>query len=154
MGTHEHRLATRAAVAALVAGLALAAGFGFASAQDASALSLENPRVRVTIPGRPAAGYVTIGNSGEADALVSARSPRAERIELHTHLMEDGVMKMREVEKVNVPARGIAEFKPGGFHLMIFGLDSGVKPGDSLSLTLTFDKAGNVEAEFSVEGLQ
>ena len=134
--------------------LALAAILRFESAHGAPELKIETPYARVTIPGRPAAGYLKIHNSGAApDALVSASSPMAERVELHTHLMENGVMKMRQVEKVEVPAGGEAAFEPGGYHLMIFGLDKAVKPGTTLPLTLSFEKAGGLDVEFRVEGI-
>lgn len=61
-------------------------------------LKIGHPYARVTIPGRPAAGYMSVRNTGgEADAIVSASSPLAERIELYTHLMVGSVMKMRRL---------------------------------------------------------
>lgn len=155
MSARAYRSAPWIAVLAVIGALAFGTVAGPSKAQDASVISVENALVRLTIPGRPAAGYVMIRNAGaNADAVVSASSPMAERVELHTHLMENGVMKMRQVEKVDVPAKGKAEFKPGGFHLMIFGLKSGIKPGDTLPLTLTLEKAGNLETDFQVEGLR
>jgi len=123
-----------------------------ADPQGKSGIEVENPWVRITIPGRPAAGYMVVNNRGaQADAIVSASSPRAERVELHTHLMENGVMKMRPVKKVEVPAEGSTEFKSGGLHLMIFGTKDPLKDGDTLPMTVVFEKAGPVELEFRVE---
>lgn len=117
-------------------------------------LKIEKPILRVTISGRPGAGHMTIQNAGkEADALVSASSPKAERIELHTHLMENNVMKMRAVQKVDVPANGAVTLGPGGFHLMVFGLKSDVKPGQVMPITLTFSSGASVKAEFAVTGI-
>ena len=111
-------------------------------------LEIVHPVAKITIPGRPGAAFMTINNAGsEADRLVSATSPSAERIELHTHLMEDGVMKMREVEAIDVPANGAAELKPGGLHIMMFGLKAETAVGDMVPITLTFEKAGSVEVE-------
>lgn len=142
------RLAPAAAVAAVMSAAAFAADYALGP------LTIENPHARMTIPGRPAAGYMRIRNTGgEADAIVSASSTMAERIEFHTHLMEGSVMKMRQVAKVDVPAAGETEFAPGRFHLMIFGLNENVKPGGILPLTLTFEKSGRIEVEFAVEGI-
>lgn len=117
-------------------------------------LKIDHPHARVTIPGRPAAGYMMIHNTGDKDdAVISASSPMADKIELHTHLMENNVMKMRPVEKVAVPAKGMAEFKSGGFHLMIFGLKHQMKAGDALPVTLVFEKAGSLKLDFKVETL-
>jgi len=138
--------------------LVLATSFGFASTFALAAdyrqgdVTVENPWVRITIPGRPAAGYMVVKNAGgKPDAIVSASSPNAERVELHTHLMENGVMKMRPVKTVEVPAKGAVEFKSGGFHLMIFGTKKPLKAGDMLPLTVVFEKAGPLEMEFAVE---
>ena len=124
----------------------------FASEITHGALKIENPWVRTTIPGRPAAGYMVVRNAGDADdAIVSASAPDAERVELHTHLMENDVMKMRPVEKIDVPAGGSAELKSGGLHLMIFGVTESLKDGNSLPVTVVFEKAGPVKIDFKVK---
>lgn len=115
------------------------------------ALTVEQPHVRITIPGRPAAGYMTVKNAGtKAEAIVSASSPLARRVELHEHSMNGGIMRMRQVEKVDVPAAGKVEFSSGGYHLMIFGLDKDVKPGDMLPVTLTMKSGKNIDMTFPV----
>lgn len=68
-----------------------------------------------------AAGYFIAENQGEAVSLVSASSPSAATVELHTHSMADGVMQMRKVDAVDLPEDGSVVFEPGGFHLMMFG---------------------------------
>ncbi len=101
---------------------------------------------RVTLQSRPAAAYMKIHNMAEtADKIVAASSPLADRVELHTHSMDDGVMRMRQVEEIALPAKGHTELKPGGLHLMIFGLKREVKKGEMLPLKLTFKEAGEVE---------
>ncbi|NTU82630.1 MAG: copper chaperone PCu(A)C [Chloroflexales bacterium] len=95
-------------------------------------------------------GYLTITNSGsEPDFLVSASvSPElVEAVELHTMIDEGGVMKMRPVEKIEVPANGEAVLKPGGFHVMFIGVKKELKDGDVVKLSLTFEKAGTVEVD-------
>ena len=132
--------------------LAAAPSIGLAGDVVKGDLKIENPWVRTTIPDRPSAGYMTVRNAGDgADAIVSASSPDAERIELHTHLMENGVMKMRPVEKIDVPAKGSAELKSGGLHLMIFGVKKPLKDGEALPITVVFEKAGPVEIDFKIK---
>jgi len=114
-------------------------------------LKIDHPWARVTIPGRPAAGYMIVHNQGDADKIISASSPAANRIEMHTTTMKDGVMRMRATKHVDVPAKGSVEFKSGGFHLMIFGLKPSVKQGSKLPLTVVFDKAGPVKMELVVK---
>ena len=138
--------------------LALAATLAaFLSAADpASAdgpLTVEDARARILLPSRPGAAWLTVRNGGGADRLLGAESPAAERIEIHTHIHEDGVMKMRRVEAIDIPAGGEAALEPGGDHLMLFGLKAGLAPGDSFPLTLLFEKAGPVTVEMRVAPL-
>ena len=144
----------------IVIKLTLAGALSFASLAAAAheyktgKMMIEHPWVRVTIPGRPGGGYMTVHNMGDqADKILSATSSMAERVQLHTHIMKDGKMMMRRVEHVEVPAKGHVEFKSGGLHLMIFGIKQHIKPGDKLPLTLVFEKAGSVEIEALVEGM-
>ncbi len=92
---------------------------------------------------RPGGAFLTIHNPGaEADRLIAAETPAAARTELHTHIMEDGMMKMRQVPAIEVPAGGMTLLKPGSFHVMMFKLHALLKEGDMFPLTLTFEKAG------------
>ena len=69
------------------------------------------------------AGYFSATNTGPDTRITAASSPIAERIELHTHPMNDGVMQMRQVDGVDVAAGETVTFEPGGLHLMLFGVD-------------------------------
>lgn len=112
---------------------------------------IEKPWARATAPGaKVAGGYLLIRNQGAADRLVAASSPAAARVELHVHLNEGGVMKMREVPGYDVPAKGSFELKPGGAHLMFVDIKQPFKEGDEVPVTLTFAKAGEVRAQFRV----
>ncbi len=114
-------------------------------------IKIEDAWARVTIPSRPAAGYMVIYNRGDQlDRVVSGTSALVERVEIHTHIMDEGVMRMRRVDKVDVPGGAEVKFAPGGFHLMMFGLKRALKKGDFLPVTLIFEKAGKVEVEFRV----
>ena len=96
---------------------------------------------------------MTIRNAGTADKLVSASSPAAARVELHVHINDNGVMKMREVPGYDVPAKGSFELKPGGAHLMFLDLKRPFKEGDKVPVKFKFEKAGEVSAEFQVGGM-
>lgn len=109
-------------------------------------LVLSNAWARATPPGATTgAAYVTIENRGSADdRLVAAASPAASMVMVHETIEEDGVAKMREAEG-KVPRGELLEMAPGGTHIMLMGLTSPLKEGDSLDLTLTFEKAGAVD---------
>ncbi|GHA87962.1 hypothetical protein GCM10009069_08640 [Algimonas arctica] len=68
-----------------------------------------------------AAGYFMAENQGAAISLVSASTPVAATVEMHTHSMADGVMKMRKVDTVDLPEESSVAFEPGSYHLMMFG---------------------------------
>lgn len=95
------------------------------------------------ISGRPAAGYFLLSGTKSKDALLSATSPLAERVELHSVSHDGGVMKMRAESRFALPAGGKLAFEPGGNHLMIFGLKP-VKVGERIPITLTFESGAKV----------
>ncbi len=140
----------------LRAGLAAALAWWLLLATPAAAdtlLTVEDARARILLPSRPGAAWLTIRNTGGEDRLIGAESPAVERVEIHTHIHEGGVMMMRKVEGIDLPAGGEAVLKPGGDHLMLFGLKAGLKTGDSFPLTLLFEKAGRVDIEMRVAPL-
>jgi len=101
--------------------------------------------------GNSAVYFVIDNRQGQADTLLSAASSAAKIVELHTSKMgDDGTMMMEHQENVPVPAGEMLEFKPGGLHVMLMELTSGLKPGDKITVTLTFEKAGSVEVEAAV----
>lgn len=119
-------------------------------AQQQSAITIEDPWVATTNPGATVAGgYVVIRNTGrDADRLLSATSPRAARVELHEMTMANGVMRMRELEAVPVPAGGVATLQPGGLHIMFFDIDAPFAEGQRIPVTLQFERAGSMRVEF------
>src|SRR5690606_850663 len=102
---------------------------------------------------RNGAVYLVVENSGDADRLIAADGAIAERVELHTHIMEGDVMKMRRVEAVDIPSHGSAALQPSGNHVMLLGLRQPLKEGQRFPLTLTFERAGTVTVEVAVEGV-
>ncbi len=100
---------------------------------------------------RAGAAYLRIANAGaKDDRLIGVSAPVADRVELHTHTISDGVMRMRRVDAVPVPGGGSAELKPGGYHVMLIGLRAPLKEGETFPLTLTFDKAGTITVPVTV----
>ena len=116
-------------------------------------LVVENPWARESVT-RTGAAYLTVRNGGDADdRLIGVASEVADRAELHGSKMQDGVMRMRPVEAVEVPAHGQAALKPGGLHVMLIGLKAPLEEGGSFALTLTFENAGEVEVVTTIEDI-
>lgn len=140
----------------LAAALALPALAGHAMAEPFTLgeLTIDHPWARPTSAGMAnGAAYMVLRNAGSsADRLVAAASEVAERVELHTHMIDaEGVARMREVEAVEVPAGGEAAFQPGGLHVMLIGLREPLAEGSSFGLRLTFEQAGETEVTVNVE---
>lgn len=90
------------------------------------------------------AAYMIITNpSDKKDVIVSVESDIAEITELHEMSFDkDGVMRMNEVEKLDIPARGTVKLEPGGYHIMLMGLEKPFEVGDSFDVLLTFENTG------------
>ena len=90
-------------------------------------------------------------DKGVTDRLISVASPVAGRAEVHTHIMDGNVMKMRRVEALDLKDGTSHVLKPMGDHIMLFDLKQPLKEGDLIKIALTFEKAGVVEVEGTVE---
>ena len=128
-----------------------------AFAQDArkGSITVSKPWSRATAPrATVGAGFLTIHNTGtQPDRLLSATSPRAAKVEIHTMSLEDGIMRMRPLaDGVEIPARGDATLAPGGNHIMLIGLKAPLKAGERVPATLRFARAGTVKVQFLVAG--
>ncbi len=132
-----------------VAMLGSAAAHGY----KAGSIQIEHPWARATAATMPnGAAYLVLNDRGaEPDRLVSVASPIAERAELHTHLMDNGVMKMRQVDAIEISPGSPTTLAPGGLHIMLFGLKQPLTKGKAFPLTLTFEKAGSVTVEVDVQ---
>lgn len=99
------------------------------------------------------AGFLTLTNTGAAeDTLTKVDVAWAERAEIHDHLKdENGVMRMRKLEALAVPAGQAVELRPMGKHLMFFGVKEALTAGEKRPVTLTFAKAGAVTVELPVQ---
>ncbi|RED48046.1 copper chaperone PCu(A)C [Aestuariispira insulae] len=111
-------------------------------------------RASATKQAKAGGAYLTIHNKGDDDKLIRASSDVAKKVELHTHQMVgDGVMKMTEVAFVPVPSGGMAELKPGSYHVMFMGLKQPFVEGEMFDLTLTFEKAGETTVQVMVKSV-
>ncbi len=105
-------------------------------------------RVRLAaVTGQPAAGYFTLKGSKGDDRLLRIDSAVVNKIELHEVGMTGGMMTMRQLADVAVPANATVEFAPAGNHAMLFGVDSRITPGTAIPMLFTFKSGAKVEVE-------
>ena len=127
----------------------------FAFAQGAS-IHIEQPWARATPAGASTgAVYLTITNkSQEMDRLLSLSSDVADKLQIHEMKVVNGVMEMREVTGgLPVAANSSLELKPGSYHVMLIGLKKPLKAGETIPLTLDFEKAGKVSITVPVRAM-
>lgn len=146
---------SRRSLAGMLVGAALAAlPMSMAQAAD---ITVSHPWARASaMVAKAGAGFLTIQNTGASDdTLLSAQAPTSVSAvtELHTHIKEGDVMKMRKVDSIPVPAGQTVTLQPGGLHVMLIDLAHPLTEGESFPLTLTFEKAGTVEVTMSVKGM-
>jgi hypothetical protein len=143
-------LHSRLALALVLGALAAAA-----AAQDVRSgdIAIHRSWARATAEtAKTGAAYMTLTNTGSrVDRLIGAATPIAERVELHTHEVHDEVMRMRRIGAVEVQPGKPAVLRPGGLHVMLFGLKAPLREGQSFPLTLMFERAGSVEVSVAVE---
>jgi copper(I)-binding protein len=135
--------------------LALLAGPVLAHDAKLGDMVIMGPWARATIGQvRTGAAYLTVVNHGATgDRLLAVSTPVAAEAQLHSNTMDEGVMKMRPLEAVEIPAKGSAVLEPGGFHVMLMGVKAPLEEGDAFPMTLTFETAGSVEVEVHVQGI-
>ena len=131
--------------AAMNGGIAHAAG-------AADQITVSDAYIRQAPPGAMATGaFMTIRNAGPGEVrVVKASNPASRFTELHTHLNEGGVMKMRPVKDIPVPPGGETVLKPGGLHVMLIEMKSTLKDGDTVPLTLGLDDGSSKEINVPV----
>ncbi|MEP0518864.1 MAG: copper chaperone PCu(A)C [Hyphomicrobiales bacterium] len=119
-------------------------------------LVVEHPFARATPPkARVAGGYMTVTNTGtSADRLVGGSAAFAGRVEIHEMAVENDIMRMRPlVDGIEIPAGETVIFKPGSYHVMFMAISEPLKEGSRHTVTLEFEKAGTVDVEIAVEGM-
>lgn len=150
-------------VRTIAAALLVAAGLAATWATPAQAadrftvgsIVVEQPWARASAgPVKTGATYLVLVNTGtDADRLIAADSAVSERAELHTHTMDDGVMRMRQVDAIEVSPGTPTVLEPGGLHIMLMGLKKPLEEGESFRMTLTFETAGDVAIDIPVAGV-
>ena len=118
-------------------------------------LVIADPWARATIGQvKTAAAYLIVINHGAAgDRLLAVSTPVAAKAHLHSSIIDEGVMKMRPLDALEIGAKGSTVLEPGGFHVMLMGVHGSLKEGDAFPLTLTFENAGSVDVAVRVLGI-
>jgi periplasmic copper chaperone A len=125
------------------AALALLASCNGASEQPA--LAIEDAWALATAEGQTSsAAYFTIANRGREDRLLSVSSPVGEA-SIHSTAIDNGVMRMRPLDSLDIPANSNVELAPHGTHIMLMGLDSPIEAGASVPLVLGFEQSGELQ---------
>ncbi|GGD72943.1 copper chaperone PCu(A)C [Lacimicrobium alkaliphilum] len=112
-------------------------------------VEVNTPIVRLLPPGVPnTAAYMQLVNTASQDVeLVGAKTDVVERVEIHDHQMYDGMMKMVQQQSATVPADSTLTFKPGGLHLMMFGVKKPLEKNQHVTITLLFADGSEMEVD-------
>lgn len=113
----------------------------------AERISIGDPYVRAVPEGQKnSAVFMVLTNQGGEDhALVDARSTAAHVVELHTHVNEDGMMKMRRIDRIELASGSTTNLEPGGLHVMLIGLEQTIDEGDEVTVSLVFQDGSTIE---------
>jgi len=128
-----------------------------ADAQEATSkgVTVANAWARAT-PGGATVGAVFLEirtDEKTSDRLTGIASPAAGKTEIHSSSMEGGVMKMRRLDTIDLPPGKTVALKPMSDHIMLFDLKQPLKEGETVDLTLTFEKAGDIAVKAGVRGI-
>ena len=147
-------MSTVRAALALAAAMLMLASPGTALSDPPQTISVVKAWSRATAPGTSVGVvYFEIINPGAADTLQSIQSPVAARVEMHSASTVNGMMQMREMPAVDVPAGSSLKFEPGGLHAMLMDLRHPLTEGERIPVTLKFAHAGAAHVEALVQGL-
>jgi hypothetical protein len=138
------RLILAMVLSAIVTGVPL---HGFA---QQNGLKVEDAWSRAAAAGRIGVVYLTITDTGAPDRLTGVASPVAASAGLHESFDDHGMAKMRDVAALPVAPGKAVTLAPGGYHIMLTGLNQALKRGDEFPITLIFEKAGRVDATVTV----
>ena len=123
-----------------------------ASADMAQQVDINKPYARAAImQQRNSAAFMSIQNKGADASLVSAQSPVAKIVELHTHINDKGVMRMRKIPQIELPKNQTVTLQPGGLHIMLLGLNRDLKPGEEIDVTLGFSDGSEKQLKVPVQ---
>ncbi len=118
-------------------------------------LTIVHPHALATVAGQSMGGvFMTIENAGEGDALVQVSSAIVPRAALHSMAMDQGIMRMREIARIEIPAKSTVELKQqAGAHIMLEGLKAPLVAGQTFPMKLKFEKAGEIAIDVHIEAL-
>lgn len=135
--------------------LLLLAAFWLFSGLANAAITAQQAYVREMPPGQPVtAAFMQLQNNGaEAVVLVGAVTDSAERVEIHAHRHNNGMMRMEQVDSITVPAAGEFSFKPGAYHLMLINITRPLAEGDTVRLKLEFTNAEPIFIDLPVQNI-
>lgn len=131
--------------------LASALLLSLAAQAQSPAVKVDDPWVRATVAPQKATGAFMQLTSAQAAKVVAASSPVAGMVEIHEMKMDDGVMKMRAVDALPLPAGQAVALKPGSYHVMLMGLKAPIKAGEVVPLTLTVEGADGKRTDVEVK---
>lgn len=137
----------------MCAALMTAALSGPAAAADTAVgdLTIYDPWARATVGTGAGAAFFSVINRGDSgDRLDGAAADVAKSTELHTHIKDGDVMRMRQVPAIEVPANATTTLQPGGLHVMFLGMKAPLEAGSTFPLTLSFADAGTVTVQVQV----
>ena len=122
----------------------------------ADAITVSDPYIPAMPSGQPnGLAYMELTNGSDQDIeVVGAEGTISKVIELHTHIMQDGMMQMKRVEKIDLPAGKTVQLKTGGLHVMLIGLNQDLVPDTKVSLTLVFSDGSKKELEVPVRKIE
>lgn len=145
-----------AAAAILLSSLFISTMASAMSKDEASQIEVSNPYAREVPPGAMAsASFMMLKNTSDHDIyLIEADSKVAKSVELHTHIHDNGVMRMRQVPDIKIPAHGMTMLQPGGFHIMLIGLQQKLVKGENIQITLTFKDGSHKTVTMPVKAIQ
>ena len=128
----------------------------FANVAQAAQVEIANVWLRESIPGSEnGAAYFTITNQqAQPIRLVGASTEAARAVEVHEHVMRDGMMRMRRVPALEIAPDATVELKPGSYHLMLFGLKKPLAVGDQIEFTLNFENGATTVIRGDVRAIQ
>lgn len=126
------------------------------STTPSTAVTVREAWVREAAAGRAVTGaFLILENTSDATrALVRGKASVGDTLELHEMKRENGMMRMSPVPRIDIPAKGSVALRPGGYHLMLFGLKAPLAAGDTVRLTLTFDDGTTAQVKAAVRPMQ
>lgn len=119
----------------------------------AADVSVNDAYARTVPPGQPnSAAFMQITNNGDTAITVTGASTSAADVaELHTHTQDNGIMRMRRLDGIELPAGQTVSLQPGGLHVMLIGLEKNLSEGESVDLTLEFSDGSTEVLEMPVQ---